>query len=352
VDDRGLVERLWYGRDSIASAARTALIPAERVFGGIVGARDILYDAGWLPEVGTPIPAVSIGNLTVGGTGKTPMAAWVARGLAARGAHPAVILRGYGEDEPIVHQKLNPDIPVVINADRVIAVQEAAKRGADIAVLDDAFQHRRVQRLADLVLVSADRWTGEVRLLPAGPWREPLEAIRRATLVVVTRKAATDVRVDEVHEHLARAARGIPRVSVKLQPNELVSADGSGATRPLDSLRGLTVRAILSIADPHAFIAQLDARGISVAPRIFPDHHPFPPADVVRLASEFDPREIVICTLKDAVKLAPAWPRLAPPLWYVSQQVLVERGVGGLERVLDDLVRVRSTSSGTSPTAG
>jgi tetraacyldisaccharide 4'-kinase len=349
VDDRGFVERLWYGRDSIAAVARTALIPAERVFGGIVGARDILYDAGWLPEVGTPIPAVSIGNLTVGGTGKTPMAAWVARGLAARGAHPAVILRGYGEDEPIVHQKLNPDIPVVINGDRVTAVQDAAKRGADIAVLDDAFQHRRVQRLADLVLVSADRWTGEVRLLPAGPWREPLEAIRRATLVVVTRKAATDARVDEVHEHLARAARGIPRVSVRLEPNELVSADGSGAKRPLDSLRGLTVRAILSIADPHAFIAQLDARGISVAPRIFPDHHPFPAAEVVRLASEFDPGEIVICTLKDAVKLAPAWPRLAPPLWYVSQQVLVERGVGGLERVLDDLVRVRS---GTSPTAG
>jgi tetraacyldisaccharide 4'-kinase len=351
-DDRGLVERLWYGRDSFASAARTALIPAERVFGGIVGARDILYDAGWLPEIATKIPAVSIGNLTVGGTGKTPIAAWVARGLAARGAHPAVILRGYGEDEPLVHQKLNPDIPVVINADRVSAVDDAAKRGADIAVLDDAFQHRRIQRLADLVLVSADRWTGEVRLLPAGPWREPLEAVRRATLVIVTRKAATEARVDQVHEQLARVARGIPRVSVKLEPDELINADGSGATRPLESLRGLTVRAILSIADPRAFVAQLEAHGVSVVPRVFPDHHPFSAAEVVKLAAEFDRGDVVICTLKDAVKLAPAWPRLAPPLWYVSQQVMVERGVGGLERVLDDLVRVRSTTSGNSPTAG
>ena len=349
MDDRGLVERLWYGRDSIASAARTALIPVERVFGGIVGARDILYDAGWLTEIAPKIPAVSIGNLTVGGTGKTPIAAWVARGLAVRGAKPAVILRGYGDDEPLVHRALNPGVPVIVNADRVAAVEDAARAGADIAVLDDAFQHRRVQRLADLVLVSADRWTGEVRLLPAGPWREPLEAVRRATLVVVTRKAASDARVDEVHEHLVKAARGIPRVSVRLEPNELVNADGSGAIRPLESLRGLTVRAILSIADPQAFVSQMEAYDVSVVPRIFPDHHPFTPTDVVAIARQFDQSEVVLCTLKDAVKLAPAWPRLAPPLWYVSQQVMVERGVGGLERVLDDLVRVRS---GTSPTAG
>jgi len=349
VDDRGLVERLWYGRDSLASAARTALIPVERVFGGIVGARDILYDAGWLPEIETRIPAVSVGNRTVGGTGKTPIAAWLAQGLLARGAHPAIILRGYGSDEPLVHKTLNPTVPVVVNADRVRAVEEAARSGADIAVLDDAFQHRRIQRLADLVLVNADRWTKEVRLLPAGPWREPLEAIRRATLVVVTRKAATAARVDEVHEHLARVARGTPRVSVRLEPDELVNADGSGATRPLESLSGLTVRAILSIADPHAFVAQIAAHGVSVVPRIFPDHHPFSAAEVAGLASELDRNEIVICTLKDAVKLAPAWPRLGPPLWYVSQRAIVERGVGGLERVLDDLVRVRS---GTPPTAG
>jgi len=347
--ERGLVERLWYGRDSIASAARAALIPAERVFGGIVGARDILYEAGWLPAIETPIPAVSVGNLTVGGTGKTPLAAWVARGLATRGANPAVILRGYGADEPLVHQALNPTVPVVVNADRVAGVQAAARAGADIAVLDDAFQHRRVQRLADLVLISADRWTDEVRLLPAGPWREPLDALRRATLIVVTRKAATAARVDRVHEQLASAARGVPRVSVSLEPNELVSVHAIEPSRPIESLRGLTVRAILSIADPQAFVGQLAHRGVSVVPRVFPDHHPFTAAEVASLAMEFDRADVVLCTLKDAVKLAPAWPRLGPSLWYVSQQVMVERGVGGLERVLDDLVRVRS---GTSPTAG
>ncbi|MDB4874143.1 MAG: Tetraacyldisaccharide 4-kinase [Gemmatimonadetes bacterium] len=347
--ERGFVERVWYGGDAIASAARTALTPLERVFGGIVGARDILYDAGWLPAHETAIPAVSVGNLTVGGTGKTPIAAWIARGLADRGAHPAVVLRGYGDDEPLVHARLNPDVPVFVGADREAAVSEAARHGADIAVLDDAFQHRRVQRMADLVLVSADRWTADVRLLPAGPWREPLKAVRRATLVIVTRKAASDRTVEAVHEQIARIAPGIPRVSVLLDSGELVRADDPAKRRPLHDLDGSIVHAVLSIADPGAFIRQIERRGARVRPLIYPDHHAFTDHDVQRIAATFKPGDWIICTLKDAVKLAPTWPRLAPPLWYVSQQVMVERGVGGLERVLDDLVRARSR---TSPTAG
>jgi tetraacyldisaccharide 4'-kinase len=352
MDSREWAHRIWYGRDSVASALRTALMPAERLFGGIVGARDILYDAGWLPAVETAIPAVSVGNLTVGGTGKTPVAAWIARGLAARGANPAIVLRGYGEDEPLVHRALNPSVPVVTDSDRVAGVAKAAAVGADIAVLDDAFQHRRVQRVADLVLISADRWSGDVRLLPAGPWREPLDAVKRATLVVVTRKAASDAQVDAVHEAVARAARAIPRVSVRLAPTELVCAtdeDGEATTRPLSTIAGERVHAVLSIADPDAFQRQLEALGATVDARVFPDHHNFTQDEVEALAQSMERSAVVVCTLKDAVKLAPVWPRLAPPLWYVSQQVMVERGVGGLERVLDDLVRLRF---GASPTAG
>ena len=349
MSDRDLIERLWYSADALASVARAALLPAERVFGGIVGARDVLYDAGWLPSQETSIPVVSIGNLTVGGTGKTPLAAWVAEGLLRRGAQPAIVLRGYGDDEPLVHRILNPLIPVIIDADRTAGVEEAARQGADIVVLDDAFQHRRVQRIADLVLVSADRWTPTVRLLPAGPWREPLRAIRRATLVIVTRKAANVAMVDAVNERLAKVAPGIPRVSVYLDLGELVRADDNATMKPLATLKGSTVRAVLSIADPASFVRQLELRGATVHAMIFPDHHAFTDAEVERIAGGLRGDDIVICTLKDAVKLVPRWPRLAPPLWYVSQQVMVERGVGGLEHVLDDLVRSRSR---TSPTAG
>jgi len=349
MSDRTIVDRIWYGTDALASATRAALSPAERIFGAAVGARDILYDAGWLPAHQTAVPAISVGNLTVGGTGKTPMAAWIARGLQARGAHPAIVLRGYGDDEPLVHQTLNPAIPVIVNADRVAAVAEAARQGADVVVLDDAFQHRRVQRLADLVLVSADQWTPVVRLLPAGPWREPLRAVRRATLIIVTRKAASDDVVKSVHERLAQVAPGVPRVSVRLEPGELVRAGDERETKSFESLRGRTAHSVLSIGDPKAFVRQMEARGIRLVAAIFPDHHAFAAAEVEGIARGFKPDDIVVCTLKDAVKLAPHWPRLAPPLWYVSQQVMVERGVGGLERVLDDLVNSRSS---ISPTAG
>jgi tetraacyldisaccharide 4'-kinase len=345
---RTLADRLWYGDGALASVSRIALAPLERLFGGVVGARDILYDAGWLPARETPIPVVSVGNLTVGGTGKTPIAAWIARELEARGAHPALILRGYGADETLVHQYLNPRIPVIANADRVAASHEAKQRGADVAVLDDGFQHRRVQRFADLVLISADRWTDRVHLLPAGPWREPLSALRRATLVIVTAKAADARTVDVVHERLARAAPATPRVSVRFELGELVDAQDAGVTRPLETITGADVHVVLSIADPSAFVKQLEQRGARVRATILADHHAFTRDEVERIVGSRSDAELFVCTLKDAVKLAPLWPRLAPPLWYVSQHVMVERGVGGIERVLDDLVRARVKT----PTAG
>lgn len=349
--DTTIVERLWYGAGTGASLGRALLTPAARLFGAIVGARELMYDAGLLGSHETAIPALSVGNLTVGGTGKTPIAAWLARGLADRGARPAIVLRGYGDDEPLVHRTLNPDIPVVIGRDRREAIERAAHNGADIAVLDDAFQHRQVRRFADLVLVNADRWTPQVRLLPAGPWRERLEAIRRATLVIVTRKAASDQLVERVHAALAHIAATVPRVSVRLEQMDLRRIDASASRErlPIDAVAGASIYAILSIADPGAFVRQLEARGAHVRASIFPDHHAFTADEVARLAADGDADALVVCTLKDAVKLAPHWPRLAPPLWYVSQQVMVERGVGGLERLLDDAVRARSR---TAPTAG
>ncbi|HXT17741.1 MAG TPA: tetraacyldisaccharide 4'-kinase [Gemmatimonadaceae bacterium] len=348
--DAGAIARdIWYGTDAVAGVARFVLTPFERVFGGIVGARDVLYDAGWLASHDTAIPAISVGNLTVGGTGKTPVAAWIAEGLVARGAKPAIVLRGYGDDEPLVHETLNPSVPVVIGADRVAAIEDAARRGADIAVLDDAFQHRRAQRVADIVVISADQWTPVLRMLPAGPWREPLRAVRRATLVIVTRKAAPDAVVEEVHQRVAAVAPSVPRVSVVLAPGELVGATGSHEALSLDVLRGRVVRAIVSIGDPAAFVRQLEALGATVHARVFPDHHTFSQAEIEGFASGSNADDLVVCTLKDAVKLRHGWPRLAPPLYYVSQRVMVERGVGGIERVLDDLVRTRSM---TSPNAG
>ena len=129
----------------------------------------------------------------------------------------------------------------------------------------------------------------------------------------------------------------------------LTRDDEARETRSLESLSGASTHAVLSIADPAAFLRQLADLGATVRPHVFPDHHAFTAADIGRIVSGVAASDTVVCTLKDAVKLAPMWPRLAPTLWYVSQQVMVERGVGGLERLVEDLVRVRFS---TSPTAG
>jgi tetraacyldisaccharide 4'-kinase len=337
-----MIERIWFGEAAGARAARAILMPAERIFAGVSGLRTLLYDAGWVKGRSASIPVVSVGNINVGGSGKTPIAAWIARWLRDHGGHPAIVMRGYGEDEPLVHRTVNPDIPVATGADRAAAVNEAARSGADIAVLDDGFQHRQLERDVDLVVISADQWTDEIRLLPAGPWREPLSAVRRADLVIVTRKAASERQVDRVNEAIAREAARVPRMSVHLAPDELIRVDGTERT-PVSALRGEQVTVVAAIGDPPAFFRQIAAHAFGIHPMPFRDHHDFTGADVSRIVDESRGSARVISTLKDAVKLRESWPRGAPALWYVTQRVEVERGVGGLEQLLEGALRARST---------
>jgi len=344
VADAGVVARVadavWHGRGLGARLARGALIPFEGLFSAAVAARGALYDRGLLRAHALALPALSVGNLTAGGTGKTPVAAWLVSELRARGARPAVVLRGYGADEPLVHAALNPGVPVIANADRVAGVAAARAAGADVAVLDDAFQHRRARRLLDLVLVSADRWDGRVRLLPAGPWREPLAASRRGSLLVVTRKAAPPATADRVVEALRRAAPGVPVATVHIAAAAL-RAVGGDAELPLAAVAGERVLAVSAVGDPGAFAAQLESAGARVEAASFADHHAYTAADVARLTARASGADRVVCTLKDAVKLGPLWPRAAAPLWYVSQRLSVERGAREIDRALAALLAAR-----------
>jgi tetraacyldisaccharide 4'-kinase len=343
-----LAHRLWTSTGAAARLARSALRPLGAVYGGAVAARSALYDRGFLAAHELALPAVAVGNLTVGGTGKTPVAAWLVRELAARRAAPAVVLRDYGADEALVHAALNPTALVVTGADRVDAVRRARSLGADVAVLDDAFQHRRAQREADLVLLSADAWRASRALLPAGPWREPLSALRRADLVLVTRKVVTPDVANDVWEAVGGQAGEVPRAVARLAPTELIAASAS-ERRPLSSLRGADVVAVAGIADPDAFRGQLEALGASVRFHAFGDHHAYTRSDAARLARAADGAHVLVCTLKDAVKLAPLWPANGPGLWYLSQGVILERGRAEMERLVGDLLDARARYS---PTAG
>ena len=336
---------VWDGDGLAARAARAALTPAELVYGAIASARASLYSSGVLTTFDTAVPAVSVGNLTVGGTGKTPLAAHLAERLRDAGAQPGIVLRGYGGDEPLVHRTLNPDVPVIVSADRVAGIAQARDRGCDVVVLDDAFQHRRASRVADIVVVSADSWhPTRQHLLPAGPWRERLTAARRASLAIVTRKAASSDRANAVLSALASVAR-IPVAIVHLAPGEL--RDARGAARVgIETIRGESVLAISAIGDPEAFVSQLIACGASVTSEAFRDHHRFTATDVNRLAGAAHRYDHVVCTLKDAVKLGPLWPG-GSPLWYVSQRVVVERGDDAVDAVLTTTLLARSAPTRT-----
>jgi len=337
VDRRRLLESVWTGRGRRARIVRALLAPAEALYRVVVAARGKLYDVGIFHAEDFSVPVLSIGNLSVGGTGKTPVAAWFASRLAAKGVKPGIVLRGYGGDETIVHQRLNAGVPVIAAVDRVRGIREAIAQGVDVVVLDDAFQHRRAARDADVVLVNADAWSGSPRLLPAGPWREPLRSATRASLVIITRKVASRSTVEDVRRAMANAAPRVPVATAHLAPGDLRST-ATGQRLPLHVLQGADLTAIAAIAHPESFFKQLTDLGAVVRPHSFSDHHAFTRREARELATLATASDFVVCTLKDAVKLESLWPAEAGSLWYVSQRLKIEDGHEHIERLLDDLV--------------
>jgi tetraacyldisaccharide 4'-kinase len=230
----------------------------------------------------------------------------------------------------MVHQTLAPEYPTLASLDRLDSIAQAAAFGCDVAILDDGFQHRRIARVADIVLVSADAWPGSHALLPAGPWREPLSSLGRATLVVVTRKAVGLAAAEAVAAQVGAGA------VASLSFDTLRGLDGE--TRPVASLRGERIHAVAAIGDPHAFFTQLRAAGADVVPHAFRDHHAYGTEDVSRLVRAANGAAIV-CTLKDVVKLGPLWPRQRETLWYVSQRVTFDRGIDAVQQLLQQIVQ-------------
>lgn len=329
------IERVWKAN----GLGARLLSPLSWIFGGLTGLRNALFALGLRKQHRLGAPTISVGNLSVGGTGKTPVAAWVAAELRRLGARPAVLLRGYGADEPLVHSRLNPEVPVIADADRRRGAQRALAAGATVLVLDDAFQHRQVARDVDLVLVAAEQG-GMRRVLPAGPLRESPRNLRRASLLAVTRKSASHAAAEQVAADWTSFAGAPPTAILRLGPGDLRPVrDGSGLEpQPLGALAGQRVLAVSGIGDPAAFEAQLADLGAEVSGVRYPDHHRFVADDVAQILRRAESMAFVVCTLKDAVKLGLLWPRQAPPLWYLSQAVEVERGADALVQALRRLV--------------
>ncbi|HEX9165993.1 MAG TPA: tetraacyldisaccharide 4'-kinase, partial [Gemmatimonadales bacterium] len=278
-------------------------------------------------------PAIAVGNLTVGGSGKTPIANWIAAWYAERGMTPGILLRGYrGGDEALVHSERLPSARVVADPDRLAGAARARAEGAQVLVLDDAYQRLDVLRDLNIAVVSAETSRAVRWPLPAGPWREGLPALRRADLVIVTRKRAPAEDALTYARSLARWTSGDVAVA-RLEVNRYAGLR-SGSTVPAASLAGRRIVAASGIADPEAFIAQTKATGAAVQAATWRDHHEFRDQDVAWLAKAARRADHLVITQKDAVKLRDRWPAGVPEPLVALLDLVWESGQDRLERAL------------------
>ena len=332
-----LARWLWAGRSFPSKIARLPLIPPSLIVRGLAAARARAYRIRLLPHEALPLPTVAVGNLTVGGSGKTPLASWIANYYANQGLVPGVVLRGYGGDEGAVHQRSVPGSVVVENPDRLAGAREAARQGARVLVLDDAYQRLDVDRDLNIAVVSAEseravRWT-----LPAGPWREGWRALGRADLVVVTRKRARLEVAESVIRRVRRATRRCPVAVARLGISGF-SGMLSGERFAANEIHNARVVVAAGIADPHSFAVQCRALGAGVSLIAWRDHHRFSERDALRIAHAGRRADYVIVTEKDAVKLRGCWPRSRPEPLVASLDLAWERGGRLVRAALDAAV--------------
>jgi len=311
--------KLWY-RDT---AGPSLLQPLSWLYAIAIRVRATAYARRWLTTHYVDKPVVVVGNLTVGGTGKTPLVILLARHLTERGLRVGIVSRGHGSDAADAPRQVNEtsnwqdvgDEPLLlyrgtqcvtlIGRDRVAAAQALVARGVDVIVSDDGLQHLRLARDCEIVVIDGTRGFGNGRMLPAGPLREPVSHVSDADVIVINGVAE--------HSSLRRVASSIEAgpiearaLQMTLLPGDAVRLDGREPPRSLEAFRGRSVHAVAGIGNPARFFRDLRARGLDVIEHAFPDHHPFAAHDL-----SFGDDLPVLMTEKDAVKCASfADPRL------------------------------------------
>ncbi len=313
-----------------------------------VALRTAGYQRGWFKIHRLARPVVSVGNLTVGGTGKTPLVACVAKILLRHGWNPGILTRGYGRsskapmivvapgagrpvdareigDEPALLARLLPEVPIVVCADRYHGGQMAEERfHVNAHILDDGFQHLRLARDLDLVALDATETVSDRLLLPAGRQREPLAALRRAQVVVLTR---TDSADPQPLEELVRKTH--PAAQVFRSRTELLGwmDTRSGEAVPNALIQAQKVAAFCGIGNPQAFFADLRRWGLHlVAEDAFPDHHVYTGGEMERLMADARRKgaAALLTTQKDAVKTSRDWAPELPLLACEIEARIVE----------------------------
>ena len=312
----GRLLRLWYEKPDRLSA----LEPVSWLYDAATSVRRAAYRRGWLRSRPVGKPLIVIGNLTVGGTGKTPLTIWLANRLRQRGIEVGLVSRGYGRrdgglrlvasnspweevgDEPLIlHRQCG--CTTIVAADRVAGAKELVARGAQVILSDDGLQHLRMARDCEIIVIDSARGFGNGRVLPAGPLRERGSRARAAHALVVN-GGEDGEPIRGVPPELAAAA-----LRMRLVAAEARQVAGAGQAQPLEVFRGRPVHAVAGIGNPQRFFADLRARGLEVIEHPFPDHHALSAADL-----DFGDGLAVLMTEKDAVKCRDV---AGPRLWYV-----------------------------------
>ncbi len=314
-----------------AEVFRRSLWPFGPVYGAVAGLRNVCFDRGLRHRARLEVPVLSVGNLTTGGTGKTPMVIWLVEQLRAIGRRPGVLARGYGRkdgaklnDEGLLLQGRFPDLPQEQDPDRVSAGRRLQEQDVDCILLDDGFQHRRLKRDFDVLCLDARRPFGRGGFLPAGDLREGPRSMRRAHAIVLTRAGgvaaeALRARADELRRTAGVTdAAALPVYFADHKPRDVVYRDGSESKLSQPSTTGASVGTSVAtlrerkvvllsgIARPDAFAATVEELGAVVADQIVHrDHHWFS-ADELRSASDRAQAldALLLTTEKDEVRIA------------------------------------------------
>ncbi len=306
------LERRWYQSPALV------LLPIEAFYRAVVAARRSAYRWGVFSSTRLDVPVIVVGNINVGGTGKTPLTIWLVKYLKEAGYQPGIITRGYGGkatswpqtvaadsdpalvgDEPVIMAR-RCDCPVVAGPDRVRAAKVLlANSACNILISDDGMQHYRLQRDLEIVVVDGERRFGNNHCLPAGPLREPVKRLKEVDYIVTNGNART----------------GEWCMSL-VQEGAISLADASSV--PLSDFKGQAVHAVAGIGNPARFFNQLRAQGIKVIEHAFPDHHPYVADDI-----QFDDSIPVLMTEKDAVKCQRFGCRRH---WYIPVEACLDQG--------------------------
>ena len=303
------IRDIMYGerRDALSWAALPCLSVASYLYMALAAANNFFYNAGLFKSYRAAPLVISVGNITLGGTGKTPFTVMLAKRLSGKAKKAAVLIRGYGEDEwKMLENKLKGlDVEVFVGRDRVKTAGEADRRGADTLILDDGFQHRRLKRDLDIVLLDSANPFGNRRIFPRGILREPPANLKRAGLIVLTKTDKENSNVAAVEKELKKIAPHVPVARAFHRPEGLFEL-WKGARRDIAALKGKRVCIFSAICDPGYFRHSVEKAGANVCREfVFPDHYSYGAEDLKRifLKCKLENIDTVITTEKDAVKL-------------------------------------------------